>query len=328
MLHVHNVAILGGVPAFIADLAAAFPQFVHMALHIKPQDDRGAMQMLNSAGVRVMHGPCSRAVVSGIDPAVLVLHNISGRNVEGESPWAWLREWPTISWHHSSVGSTIKTDLHIFVSQYLKGRYDNLIKSGHIKRWKVIPPCIQTSKFAKVKPSSERSLGKIATPTNAAKYPFLLLKIAERTESRLVMPGANKHYPSANGRLMSLIPSWHKVPWYLSRMRLFVYINAPTFGPETWCRGVTEALAAGVPVIGENRGGVAEQIKDRETGFLVAPDDEYLIKARVEELYDKPDLARDMGEAGRAWARENADVCTLQRELHGELLNILLDAPL
>jgi len=327
MLHVHNVCILGGVPTFIRDLAAAFPQFVHVALHIKNQDDRGALQMLNAGGIRAMHGACTRAALQEIDPAILILHNISGRNVEGEAPWGWLREWPTISWHHSKVHGTIKTDLHVFVSQHLKRQYNNLISNGFIQRWKVIPPCIQVGTYAKVARTGERTIGKIATPTRPEKYPFVLLKVAEKTNSKLVMPGANKFYSSANGRLVSLLPSWHKVAWYMGKIGVFVYVNAPSFGPETWCRGVTEALASGLPVIGENRGGIAEQIQNRKTGFLVDPDDEYLIRARVEELFDNPKLAKDMGEAGRAWARENADISVLHKELHGELLNLLLNNP-
>lgn len=328
MLHVHNVCILGGVPTFIYDLAAAFPQFTHFAMHVKDVSERSAAQMLNDLGVRAMHGPLTEAVVQEIDPAILVLHNISGNSVEGESPWAWLRQWPMIYWHHSKVSPAVKADLHVFVSQYLKKQYSNLVGSGFVKRWKVIPPCIQTNRFANVKRHQERAMGKLATPTRPEKYPYLLLKVAKATDSKLVMPGANKFYQSDNGRLVSLLPSWHKVPWFLSRMSVFVYVNAPSFGPETWCRGVTEALAAGLPVVAENRGGIAEQITDRETGFLVEPDDEYLIRARVEELFENPGLATKIGEAGRKWAQENADIKVLQRELTEEFLGMVVGRPL
>jgi len=328
MLHVHNVLILGGVPTFIYDLAAAFPQFTHFAMHVKDVSERSAAQMLNDQGVRVLHGPLTEAVVREIDPAILVLHNISGNSVEGESPWAWLRQWPTIYWHHSKVAPAVKADLHVFVSHYLKGQYSNLTAGGFIQRHKVIPPCIQTSRFAKVERAKDRSIGKLATPTRPEKYPYVLVKVAKATDSKLVMPGANKFYQSDNGRLVSLLPSWHKVPWFLSRMGIFVYVNAPSFGPETWCRGVTEALAAGLPVIAEDRGGIREQITDRQTGFLVAPDDEYLIRARIEELYENPDLAKQIGAAGRKWAQENADIKVLQRELTEELLSMVVGRPL
>jgi len=327
MLHVHNVCILGGVPAFIADLAAAFPQFTHVALHVKDQSERSAEQMLNHDGITVAHGPCSETVIESFDPAVLILHNISGSSVEGKAPWGWLRRWPTIFWHHSRVRPAIAADLHVFVSEHLRRSYANLLDSMFIKRWKVVPPCIQTGRFARVKRTTERTIGKLATPTRPEKYPFVLLKVAKRVNARLVMPGANKFYPNENGRLMSLIPSWHKVPWFMSKMGVFVYVNAPKFGPETWCRGVTEALASGLPVVAENRGGIAEQIKERSTGFLVPPDDEYLIWARVAELFENPDLAEKMGAAGRKWAQENADIKVLQRELTGDILGMVTGRP-
>jgi len=327
MLHVHNVCILGGVPTFVADFAAAFPQFTHIALHVRDQADRDAIQMLHSEGIRVFFGPLTEGVVESFSPAIVVLHNISGAHVDGPAPWSWLQRWPTVFWHHSQVSPLVKADLHVFVSDYLKGCYQGMIDKKIISRWKVIPPCIRTAKYKGVNRSSNRTIGKLATPTRPEKYPFVLLSVAQKTGCKLVMPGANRYYPDDNGQLMSLVPSWHKVPAFLSMMQVFVYVNAPSFGPETWCRGVTEALAAGLPVVAENRGGIREQIQDGKTGFLVAPDDEYMIRARVEELLDKPDLAKSIGEAGRKWAQTHADISVLQRELQSEFLNMLLDNP-
>lgn len=327
MLHIHNVAILGGVPTFIVDLSKAFPQFFHVALHIKDWEDRSALQMMNDSGIHIglAPEPLSAPVVREYDPAVVILHNISGKSLEGNNPWPWLKEWPTIFWHHSTVRPFVPADMHIFVSEWLKSQYANLFTSGHIKKWKLIPPCIESAKFSNVSRNGHKSLGKIATPTNKAKYPEVILWVAEELGVELVMPGADQHYKSQ--LVKSLTPSWHNVPNYLSQMGVFLYVNDPGFGPETWGRCVTEAMAAGIPVIGENRGGVAEQIQDGVTGFLVDPSDRYLIKARVEQLLEDRALADKIGEAGRMWVRENADISTIQSRLSSDLLSMLVGSP-
>lgn len=79
-----------------------------------------------------------------------------------------------------------------------------------------------------------------------------------------------------------------------------------------------EAGACGVPVIGGNDGGVPDAIRDGETGFLVDGDDVDAIAARAVRLLTDAGLARAMGEAGRAFAREH-DYRTLVRSLEGFL---------
>jgi phosphatidylinositol alpha-1,6-mannosyltransferase len=66
--------------------------------------------------------------------------------------------------------------------------------------------------------------------------------------------------------------------------------------------GITylEANACGVPVIGADSGGVADAIVDGVTGFLIPPDDVPALADRLHRLLSDPDLARQMGAAGRA----------------------------
>lgn len=325
MLHVHNVAILGGVSTFICDLSTAYSQFYHVALHLKDLDDRSAIQMMNDHGIRTLHGKASRAVFEAIDPKVIILHNISGREIEGEHPWSWIRKWPTVSWHHSAVTPTVPTDFHVFVSEFLKKKYDGLIENKFIKRWSIIPPCIDTRKFSTVRASPDRVIGKVATPDKAEKYPFILKKVANEVGAQLMIPGGSKFY--GNGpEIVSVAPAWWRVPEFLSKMAVFLYVNAPNFGPETWCRSVTEALAAGIPVVAEARGGILEQIQEGRTGFLVPPEDEYLMRARVLQILDHPGQAKKIGEAGRKWAQENADLSVLKRKLDDFLLAAAIGA--
>lgn len=62
---------------------------------------------------------------------------------------------------------------------------------------------------------------------------------------------------------------------------------------------VLEYMAAGLPVVATDVGGVPEIVHDGETGFLVAPRDPPALAERIGRLLDDPALARAMGERGR-----------------------------
>jgi glycosyltransferase involved in cell wall biosynthesis len=68
---------------------------------------------------------------------------------------------------------------------------------------------------------------------------------------------------------------------------------------EPFGRVVIEAMAAGIPVIGSNAGGVKEIIQDGVTGYLVTPKDPQKIAEKVIYLYHHPELAKSMGNEGK-----------------------------
>jgi trehalose synthase len=83
---------------------------------------------------------------------------------------------------------------------------------------------------------------------------------------------------------------------------------------------VTEAMWKGKPVVGGNVGGISEQIRDGENGFLVNSPEE--CAKRVVELLRDPKLAERIGLAGRESARKNYLIPRLVRDylrLLGEL---------
>ena len=72
---------------------------------------------------------------------------------------------------------------------------------------------------------------------------------------------------------------------------------------ETFGNVVMEAFASGLPVITVNEGGVADLVQPGITGMLVpARDPEALAEATLEALSD-PSRLRDMGRAGRSFAK-------------------------
>jgi len=76
---------------------------------------------------------------------------------------------------------------------------------------------------------------------------------------------------------------------------------------EPFGRSAIEAMAASIPVIATNTGGLKEIVKNNETGYLVLPGDHAEIAEKIVELYRNPDKAKRMGEAGRKLARKMFD---------------------
>ena len=65
-----------------------------------------------------------------------------------------------------------------------------------------------------------------------------------------------------------------------------------------------EAMAHGKPVVGPNVGAPPEFIHDGEHGLLVDPVDAAKVAEALIELLAHPERARQMGEAGREWVRQ------------------------
>ena len=74
--------------------------------------------------------------------------------------------------------------------------------------------------------------------------------------------------------------------------------------PSLWAEpfGIAglEALAAGVPVVASQVGGVSDWLDDGMSGFLVPPGDVVALSAAAGRLEDEPGLAGEMGRAGAA----------------------------
>ncbi|MGQ9525954.1 MAG: glycosyltransferase family 4 protein, partial [Armatimonadota bacterium] len=68
---------------------------------------------------------------------------------------------------------------------------------------------------------------------------------------------------------------------------------------EGFCNAVLEAQASGLPVVCSDAGGLAENVADGETGFVVPRRDPKAIADRLELLAANPCLRQTMADAGR-----------------------------
>lgn len=67
---------------------------------------------------------------------------------------------------------------------------------------------------------------------------------------------------------------------------------------EGFCNAVLEAQAVGLPVVCSDAGGLAENIADRESGFVVPRRDPNTMAERVKELINNPVTRSEFGAAG------------------------------
>jgi glycosyltransferase involved in cell wall biosynthesis len=82
--------------------------------------------------------------------------------------------------------------------------------------------------------------------------------------------------------------------------RSHVFLNASP--KEGWGLTVVEANACGVPVVGSNRPGLKDSIRDGETGFLVPYGDADAFARRTIDLLRDRALWNRMSAASEAWA--------------------------
>jgi glycosyltransferase involved in cell wall biosynthesis len=81
---------------------------------------------------------------------------------------------------------------------------------------------------------------------------------------------------------------------------------------------ILEAMAAGLPVVATDVGGVAESVIDGETGLLVPPGDPGALAAALDRLLTDGALRLGLGAAGRERVRRHFDLTDFRRA-HVEL---------
>jgi glycosyltransferase involved in cell wall biosynthesis len=67
---------------------------------------------------------------------------------------------------------------------------------------------------------------------------------------------------------------------------------------------ISEAMAAGIPVVTSNRCGMPFMVREGQTGFLIDPESTDQIAQRLDELLASPELAGRMGQAGHQTAMD------------------------
>ena len=164
------------------------------------------------------------------------------------------------------------------------------------------------------------SVGRFAFPKDFATLVEALA--ATRADYRAAFVGEGPLLPEVAAAILErgltgridLLGNRGDVPDLLASADIFVLSSRSEGFPVS----ILEAMAAGLPVVATNVGGVAESVVDGETGLLVPPGDPDALAAALDRLLTDSALRLRLGTAGRERAHRYFDVADFWRA-HVEL---------
>ena len=206
--------------------------------------------------------------------------------------------------HHSAVTPWLPgSDIDVFVSEYLKSQYSNLMQ--WIRNPIVVPTGIDVRPYLTITSNKTRKdkvvVGRLSSDSKD-KFPPEFLKMMEDYGGKVEIVGGGKYYKEPRVKRVKYLDFNIMHPWeYMKRWDIFVY---RTNVRETWCRVIAEAMASGLPVVAENKGAIPELVVDGHTGFICDTDNEIVEKLKL--LQSNHALRKKMGIAGRERIK---DIC-------------------
>lgn len=105
-------------------------------------------------------------------------------------------------------------------------------------------------------------------------------------------PGTTEYCGRIKRIFVPFIQDVTQLARYYNAADVFMYAAHEDTFPTT----ILEALASGLPIIATRTGGIVEQVREHETGFLVAPGDAAAMAEACTRLIHSPDLRRKLGE--------------------------------
>jgi len=150
--------------------------------------------------------------------------------------------------------------------------------------------------------------------------------LVEHVPARLVVVGAEREEvaryvadPLAEARIEALgrVPS--EELWL--RLHEADVLAAPSLSGESFGMVLTEAFAAGTPVVASNIAGYSDVVRDGHDGVLVPPADPQRLAEELQRMYTEPGRRREMALAARrsaeryAWPRVASEVERVYEEV-------------
>lgn len=170
------------------------------------------------------------------------------------------------------------------------------------------------------RPPRAISVGRFAFPKDFATLVEALAMIATEYRVSLVGEGPMLHGVASELRRrnlsskVELLGARRDVPDLLASSDVFVLSSRSEGLPMS----ILEAMAARLPVVATDVGGVAEAVSDGQTGLLVPAGDPYAMAEALERLLRDSELRQRFGANGRKRAEKRFDV-TRFRSAHVEL---------
>lgn len=107
-----------------------------------------------------------------------------------------------------------------------------------------------------------------------------------------------------------------------ARCRFVVVSLLPT-DSDNGLTAILEAMAMGIPVICSNVEGQVDVIKDGETGILVPQGDPIAMREAIKKLWNDPERARKMGEAGRRHIEKYHNMEDFTQAIKAEVFDVV-----
>ena len=161
------------------------------------------------------------------------------------------------------------------------------------------------------------SVGRLAAPKDWSTLLTALTKLDGESFAELVIVGDGPDRERVEDELarnslerrVRLLGERDDVPGLLSDGDVFVLASRSEGLPLS----VIEAMAAGLPVVASDVGGLRELVCDAETGVLVPPGEPVALADALRPLLADRQLRRRLGSAGRARAKALFDLSAFRR---------------
>ncbi|CAI4032268.1 Glycosyltransferase family 4 protein [Nitrospira tepida] len=225
-----------------------------------------------------------------------------------------------VSWLFLQIERILALVTTHFIALTTAERDDHVVRMvGRAEDWSVIPSGIDLARFRSVEPRPDRRpvlfhcpvdsilVGTVGWLTEVKGHRRLIEAFARLAPSRpslfLVIIGTGELHDDLAalasrldiGDRVRFLGHRHDIAECLAALDLFVFPSQN----EGMGRALIEAMAAALPVVATNVGGIPGIIEQGRTGLLVPPGDSPALAAAMAELLDDPVRAQAMGQAAR-----------------------------
>ena len=198
-------------------------------------------------------------------------------------------------------------DLLVSPSRYLADRY--LLAGFPPERLWTIPNGVDVGRFARLRERPAPSLVRFAFVGHFGEHKGLRV-ITEALAHLGDMKGRFELSLVGEGELLAEVRQhvsdhgwdrWVRLPGKVDNANIETVYGStdalllPSIWPENQPVSITEAMAAGIPVIASRIGGIPELIENERTGFLVAPGDALQLASKMRAFIENPDMLQAYG---------------------------------
>jgi sugar transferase (PEP-CTERM/EpsH1 system associated) len=173
--------------------------------------------------------------------------------------------------------------------------------------WDLVLVQVARLDYLKDHPTAVRMMGQVVRQRPDAR----LLLVGEGPERGKIEDEIRQRGLEANVRLLGQRGDVARI---LRAADLFLLTSISEGIPLT----VIEAMAAGLPVVATNVGGMTEVVEDGQTALLAPAADDAGLAAAVFRLAEDPELRRQMGQ----WGRERANEVFSERQMHEQYVRL------